>query len=179
MLQQQPAIGRRITTHLSLNFLAGAALVFLFAGALAPVAHGQSAGTWNKRGQAAEARDDFDAAFEAFRQAHLKKPTDLRYKTRYERLRFEAANQHLDRGRVLRQSGDYAGASTEFQRALQIDPGNQAASQELSITEHPPVGASGGTANVALPVRTRPPFSAPRERPSFREQASRRRTRRR
>ena len=53
---------------------------------------------WNKRGAQAEAREDFDAAFEAYRQAHLKKPNDLRYKTHYERMRFQAANQHVDRG---------------------------------------------------------------------------------
>ncbi len=38
---------------------------------------------------------------------------------------------HVDRGRVLRQSGDVDGAINEFARALQIDPGNQAAAQEL------------------------------------------------
>ncbi len=100
-------------------------------------AHAQSAGTWNKRGQAAEAREDYDAAFEAYRQAWLKKPKDLRYKERYERLRFQDANQHVDRGRVLRQSGDVGGAINEFARALQIDPGNQAAAQELEITQRP------------------------------------------
>jgi general secretion pathway protein D len=100
-------------------------------------AHAQSAATWNKRGVNAEAREDFDAAFEAYRQAHLKKPKDLRYKTHYERLRFQAANVHVDRGRVLRQSGDMTGAAAEFARALQIDPGNQAAAQELQVVERP------------------------------------------
>jgi general secretion pathway protein D len=98
-------------------------------------AHAQSAGSWNRRGQSAEAREDYDAAFEDYRQAHLKKPKDLRYKERYERLRFQAANVHLDRGRVLRQSGDVSGAINEFARSLQIDPGNQAAAQELQVTE--------------------------------------------
>ena len=102
-----------------------------FAGVATVAAQGQSASTWDKRGANAEAREDYDAAYEAFRQAHLKKPKDLRYKTRYERLRFEAANMHVDRGRVLRQSGDVDGAVNEFARALQIDPGNQAAAQEL------------------------------------------------
>jgi general secretion pathway protein D len=114
-------------------------------------AHAQSAASWDKRGQTAEAREDYDAAFEAFRQAHLKKPKDLRYKTRYERLKFEAANMHVDRGRVLRQSGDMGGAVNEFARALQIDPGNQAAAQELSLSEKPAAGggaaAAGGGAN--------------------------------
>lgn len=115
----------------------GVALLLVF-GLMAGPASAQSAGKWNKRGQAAEAREDYDAAFEAYRQAWLKKPKDLRYKEQYERLRFEAANSHVDRGRVLRQSGDVDGAINEFARALQIDPGNQAAAQELQVTEKPP-----------------------------------------
>lgn len=124
------------------------------------VAHAQSASTWNKRGQQAEAREDFDAAFEAYRQAWLKKPSDMQYKERYERLRFQSANQHVDRGRVLRQSGDVGGAINEFARALQIDPGNQAAAQEMEVTQkpttpggHPQASAAeavGGINNQAL-----------------------------
>ena len=132
--------------------LLGAGL--LCVGLLATVpAHAQSASSWDKRGSNAEARQDFDAAFEAYRQAHLKKPKDLRYTTHYERMRFEAANLHVDRGRVLRQSGDAGGAANEFAKALQIDPGNQAASQELDITEKPAGGATaappGGPGNAA------------------------------
>ncbi len=97
-------------------------------------AQAQSAGTWNKRGQKAEVREDYDAAYEAYRQAHLKAPADVRFKERLERIRFQAAAAHVDRGRVLRQNGDYQGALTEFARALMIDPGNQAAQQETDIT---------------------------------------------
>jgi general secretion pathway protein D len=126
---------------------AAISLMVLFSAVAVP-AHAQSAGTWNKRGASAEAREDYDAAFEAYRQAHLKKPKDLRYKTHYERLRFQAANLHVDRGRVLRQSGDVGGAINEFARALQIDPGNQAAAQELEVTEK--AAAPGtGTSNAA------------------------------
>jgi general secretion pathway protein D len=124
-------------------------------GMTSAAAHGQSASSWDKKGQNAEAREDFDAAFEAFRQAHFKKPKDLRYRERYERTRFEAANLHVDRGRVLRQSGDIGGAVNEFARALQIDPGNQAAAQELQVTEKPAQGSAaagpataGGGANA-------------------------------
>lgn len=122
-------------------------------------AHAQSAGTWNKRGQQAEVREDYDAAFEAYRQAHLKNPKDLRYRERYERLRYTAANLHVDRGRVLRQSGDVTGAINEFARALQIDPGNEAAAQEMQITERPPTaptapGAVGAIQNGTKPGQT-------------------------
>jgi general secretion pathway protein D len=133
-----PQIRNRLRTGLALVLLCG------LAGA---AAQAQSAATWNKRGQDAETREDFDAAFEAYRQAYLKKPKDLRYKTHYERLRFEAANQHVDRGRVLRQSGDADGAMTEYARALQIDPSNQTAAQELQQLARP--GAPGPQAGVA------------------------------
>jgi len=119
---------------------------------LGTAAHAQSASTWNKRGQEAEAREDYDAAFEAYRQAWLKKPSDMRYKERYERLRFQAANQHVDRGRVLRQSGDVGGAINEFARALQIDPGNQAAAQELELTQKPATPGGKPQASAAQAV---------------------------
>ena len=93
--------------------------------------YAQSPAKLDKLGHEAEARSDFDAAFEAYRQAHLLKPKDLGYQTRYEMMRSQASNAHVDRGRVLRQSGDMAGAITEFSRALQIDWGNQSAAQEL------------------------------------------------
>jgi len=122
--------------------------VMLFSGVGVSNAHAQSAKSWNQKGQQAAARDDYDAAFEDFRQAHLLKPQDMQYKTSYEGARYKAANMHVDRGRVLRQSGDADGAINEFARALQIDPGNQAAAQELQVMEKRspgggPAGAGG------------------------------------
>jgi general secretion pathway protein D len=144
----------RLRAGLALASLCG----LLLCAMMGTAAHAQSASAWDKRGSSAEARDDFDAAFEAYRQAHLKKPKDLRYKTHYERMRFQAANAHVDRGRVLRQSGDTDGAITEFSRALQIDPGNQAASQELEQTSKPkpPPGSAAvgpGGANSGVPLQ--------------------------
>lgn len=134
--------------------LALLALLFTFAYS-GGTAHAQSASSWNRRGQNAEAREDYDAAFEAYRQAHLKNPKDLRYRERYERLRYTAANLHVDRGRVLRQSGDVTGAINEFARALQIDPGHEAAAQELQLTQRSggggAAGPGGGAAQNALP----------------------------
>jgi len=140
-------VPRKYQSSIRTLILQACAVLLLCGGFLATApAHAQSASSWNKRGQDAEAREDYDAAFEAYRQAHLKKPSDLRYKTRYERLKFEAANMHVDRGRVLRNSGDADGALNEFARAVQIDPGNQAAAQELQITEKPKPDGSGTTA---------------------------------
>lgn len=115
-------------------------LLLLLTGLMAfsPVtAQAQSAKTWNKRGQDAEVRKDYDAAYEDYRQATLKSPKDLRYKAHFERMRFQAAVSHIDRGRVLRQSGDLTGALNEFRRAAQIDPSNETAQQEIDRIEHP------------------------------------------
>lgn len=130
--------------------LAGALAIVL---PLGRTAAAQSASTWNKRGETAEVREDFDAAFEAYRQAHIKKPAEIRYKERFERLRFQAAVAHVDRGRVLKQSGDLGGAMREFLRAHQIDAGNQTADQEIQLLQTPGqvVSPAGPAARTATP----------------------------
>ena len=45
--------------------------------------HAQSANTFYKQGQAAEAREDFDAAFDDYQKAAAKVPNDLRFRERY------------------------------------------------------------------------------------------------
>ena len=136
---------------------------------LPPSAHGQSAKSWAKRGADAEAHEDYDAAFEAYRQALLQRPTNLIYKTKFERIRFAAAAAHVDRGRVLRQSGDLNGALTEFQRALSIDGGNQTSQQEIvaveremsnapgaALLQQAPIGPSAAATSVAGPLQLKP-----------------------
>lgn len=155
---------------------AGLAAVLVL-GALSTAAvsvQAQSAGSWAKRGADAEAHEDYDAAFEAYRQAHLLKPKDIRYQTKFERIRFAAAAAHVDRGRVLRQSGDLNGALTEFQRALTIDGGNQTAQQEITLTEQErsqapgavlqrqaPIGPSAAVVGVAEPLQLKPVSNDP------------------
>ena len=125
-------------------------LLLLAAFALAPAsARAQTAGTWNRRGQQAELREDYDAAYEDYLHARQKKPGDMRYQARLDRMRFQAAAVHVDRGRVLRQSGDIAGALNQFTRALQIDPGNEAAAQEIRSTEN--ADKANGAAAVTAP----------------------------
>jgi general secretion pathway protein D len=82
-------------------------------------------------GQAAEAHKDYDTAFQDYQHAVNLRPNDLRYKERLDRMRFQAAAAHVDRGRVLVQSGDLNGALAQFQRALEINPGYQVAQQEI------------------------------------------------
>ncbi|HEY4379229.1 MAG TPA: cohesin domain-containing protein [Acidobacteriaceae bacterium] len=146
-------------------------LLLLAAFAAAPSAHAQSASGWNKRGQAAELKEEYDDAYEDYLKAHQKAPKDMRYTERVARMRFQAAAQHVDRGRVLRQSGDLGGALNQFTRALEIDPSNEAASQEIQITRRldtapgaasspPPASASSAVikdvSSVSPPIDLKP-----------------------
>ena len=126
--------GKRRISKLS-TYAFWAVLLSCLAGANSAVAHAQSASAWSKKGQDAEARQDYDAAYEDYRHAMLKSPKDLRYKSHFERVKFQASVGHVDRGRVLKQSGDLSGAVAEFTRALEIDPGNQTAQQELELLQ--------------------------------------------
>ena len=97
-------------------------------------ARAQSASHWFKQGATAEAKGDTLAAYEAYYQAYQKKPTDERYRLAWERTRFLAAAIHVERGEKIRDQGDYTGALTEFLRAIEIDPGNELASQDIQAT---------------------------------------------
>jgi general secretion pathway protein D len=114
-------------------------------------AHAQSAKTWDKRGAAAELRQDYDTAYEDYKKAHEKNLHEMLYTSHFERMRFLAAVQHVDRGRILRQNGDWNGAMEQFLRAREIDPSNQAAEQEIVITQRdqPPPALSGPAAAAA------------------------------
>jgi len=85
-----------------------------------------------KQGQAAEAREDYDAAFNAYRKATFDDRENLKYKTACERIRPLASAQHVKRGKELQGSGKITGALTEFLRASVIDPSNEAAEQAIA-----------------------------------------------
>ena len=91
----------------------------------------ESANKLYKQGQAAEARDDVETAYDLYYRAFQKNPKDIRFKTSYERTRFSAAALHVKAGEKLRDQGDQTGALTEFMRALEIDPSNELAQQEI------------------------------------------------
>jgi general secretion pathway protein D len=90
-----------------------------------------SARSLYKQGQAAEARLDYDAAFDAYRKAMLEDPAELRYKASCERTRLLASEQHVKLGNELKQTGKIRGALVEFLRATAIDPSNMAADQAI------------------------------------------------
>ncbi len=144
-------IGLVLRSKLSASLILLPALFLLLMLASAP-AQAQSAASWNKKGTQAEAREDYDAAWVAYKHAHEKKPRDLRYRTGFERVKTPAASQHIDRGRTLRAQSDWTGAISEFMRAAEIDPSNQTATQEIQITqrEQPAAPLQGAAAAASM-----------------------------
>jgi general secretion pathway protein D len=111
--------------------IAAAILLGLVALAAIPL-HAQSANTLFKRGESAEAKEDYDTAFNSYQQAAAKAPKDLAIRTALARVRVTASAVHLTKGRKLVQAGDEQGALVELLHAAEIDPGNEAAQQEIT-----------------------------------------------
>ncbi len=86
------------------------------------------------KGEDAEARQKYVAAYEFYKQAYDLKPKDLRYRTSFERIRFEAAASIVHDGQKLRDEGKLDEAVADFRRALEIDPSLFIAKQELEHT---------------------------------------------
>ncbi len=86
------------------------------------------------KGQDAEARQQYEAAYGFFKQCYNLKPKDLRYRAAYERIRFEAGASIVHNGQKLREDGKLDEAVAEFQKALTIDPSSFIAKQELNRT---------------------------------------------
>ncbi|HEY3703438.1 MAG TPA: cohesin domain-containing protein [Terracidiphilus sp.] len=85
-----------------------------------------------KEGQIAEQREDWDAAYNAYVAAANKNPRDLRIREAMYRVRGQASAVHMLKGRQFLNAGDLQGALTEFLHAAEIDPGNEAAGQEIA-----------------------------------------------
>ena len=106
-----------------------------------------SAKTLYRKGQQAEVRQEYIQAYEFYKQAWEKKPTDLYYRSAFERLRFQAAMTYIKTGQRLRQNGDLQKALEAFQTALQVDPSSFIAQQEIARTKDMIAGAAAGTTN--------------------------------
>jgi general secretion pathway protein D len=112
------------------------------------------------KGQDAEARQNYEAAFDFFKQAYDLKPKDLRYRASFERTRFEAAASMVHRGQVLREDGKLDDAVALFQKAIAIDPSLFIAQQELKKTlqlmndmKNPPPQAAGPPNSLERRIR--------------------------
>ena len=121
---------------------------FIFAFILPAVAD-DSAKTLYHKGQEAEVRQDYLHAYAFYKAAWEKKPEDLRYRSSFERLRFQAGMAYVKHGQQLRQNGDLQGALKEFQTAAEIDPSSFIAQQEIARTKDMIAGVAIGTSNTS------------------------------
>ena len=87
------------------------------------------------QGTDAQARQDYEKAYECFKKAYDLQPKNLNYRTAYERNKFLAAASHVHRGQIMRDAGKLQEARDEFAKALEIDPSSFIAQQELKRTE--------------------------------------------
>src|SRR6201998_845090 len=160
--------------HRMRRLLRPALLLSLVAAFTLPVLADKAKDLYSK-GQDAESRQNYEAAYGFFKQAYDLKPKDLRYRTAFERVRFEAAAEIVHRGQKLRDDGKVDEAGAEFQKALSIDPSLFMAKQELNRTLQmmndqknpppeavgPPSGLERKLQNAQGPVELAPISSVP------------------
>src|SRR5499427_6440544 len=94
-----------------------------------------SAKSLYEKGSDAEARQNYEEAYDFYKQAYNLKPKDLKFRASYERTRFLAAASHVHRGQLLRDAGKLEEALAEFQKAIEIDASPFIAQQELRRTQ--------------------------------------------
>ncbi len=152
-----------------------ALLLLLAAATTLPIIGADKAKDLYAKGQDAEARQQYEAAFGFFKQCYDLKPKDLRYRAAFERVRFEAAASIVHNGQKLREDGKLDEAVAEFQKALTIDPSLFIAKQELNRTlkmindqrnpqpqaAGPPSGLERKVHEAAGPVELAPISSVP------------------
>ncbi|HWZ45984.1 MAG TPA: cohesin domain-containing protein [Candidatus Saccharimonadales bacterium] len=110
------------------------------------------------KGVKAEARQDYEAAYEFYKAAYNKHPDDLKYRVPYERIRFLAAASKVRRAQKLRELGRMQEALELFQKASEIDPSSDIAIQEVRRTKEmmsQPAG-QGKTGPEAAPPTLEP-----------------------
>jgi len=111
-----------------------AAMVLLVLFVTLAIAADKAKTLYNK-GKDAEARQNYEQAYDDFKQAYDLKPGELTYRAAFERLRFLAGASHVHRGQLLLEAGQLDAALAEFQKAIEIDPSSAIAQQELRHTQ--------------------------------------------
>ncbi len=96
------------------------------------------------QGKAAEARENYEVAYDLYSKAFNLKPADISYKTAVYRTRFLAAASYVHRGQKLRDDGKLEDALVLFEKAYVIDPASFIAQQEIRKTRAMIDAKSGG-----------------------------------
>src|SRR5712691_3229297 len=127
------------------------ALAFFLSVALILSANAESAKSLYSKGKLAEARQNYEQAYDFFKQAYDLKPQDVSYRSAFERLRFLAGASHVHRGQLLREAGRLEEAMAEFQKAAEADPASAIAKQEIQVTKQMMEAASAPGPKAAAP----------------------------
>ena len=131
-----------------------AAIVMLVMAVVLPAAADKAKSFYNK-GKDAEARQNYEQAYDYFKQAYELKPKDLLYRASYERTRFLAGASHVHRGQLLRDAGKLDDAMAEFRKAAEIDSASFIAQQEIRRTQKIiDAAGTGPSPQSAAPPRT-------------------------
>jgi general secretion pathway protein D len=93
------------------------------------------AGAAFKHGTEAEARQEWTKAYELYKQAYDAKPENIKYHAAFVRIRFYASSELVHQGLKLRDAGKLDESLPLFQRAVEVDPTNFYAAQELKRTQ--------------------------------------------
>jgi general secretion pathway protein D len=153
-------------------------LVLLIALLATLPATADKAKSFYSKGQQAEARQDYEQAYQFFKQAYDLRPEDTGFRSAFERTKFLAGSSHVHRGQVLRDQGKLDEALKEFQLAAMIDSSSGIAQQEIKRTQKlidkaqqpatgPPIsralqdGLSESAQNISGPVQLAPISQTP------------------
>src|SRR6266705_3400624 len=128
------------------------ALAFFLSAALILSADAESAKSLYAKGKIAEARQNYEQAYDFFKQAYDLKPQDVSYRSAFERLRFLAGASHVHRGQLLREAGRLEEAKAEFQKAAEADPSSAIAKQEIQVTKQMMEAAKAPAPKAAAPA---------------------------
>ncbi|MBV8051484.1 MAG: type II and III secretion system protein [Acidobacteriaceae bacterium] len=116
-------------------FFRPAVILLILIAIISPSPAADKAKNLFKKGRDAEARQNYEQAYDFYKQAYDLSPTNLGYRASFERLRFLAGASHVHRGQLLRDAGQLDAALAEFQKAVEIDPSSAVAKQEVQRTQ--------------------------------------------
>jgi general secretion pathway protein D len=85
-------------------------------------------------GRIHEVRKEWDAALDSYLKALAEDPAEMVYQIAVDKVRFQAAQHHVDQGLKIRANGQLGEALLQFQRALVINPSSSVAAQEVMLT---------------------------------------------
>ncbi len=86
-----------------------------------------------RKGKGEARKGNWDMAVARFTKAVAKSPENIGYRIALENARVQASRYHMDEARKHQQAQDLDKAAEELQIAVNYDPGNKAASDELAI----------------------------------------------